>query len=78
MYPIDPGDQWGTYVVIGASQTEDYEPLYARIHPVGQTITRWRFTEKERRDIADGRDLYLAVMQGGNPLQPLAPWVDEG
>jgi hypothetical protein len=34
-------------------------------------LTRWRFTEEERVQIAAGDDLYLGVMTFGHPLQPL-------
>lgn len=45
---------------------------YAEGRPPAYTLlTRWRFTLNDRRLIAMGEDLYLAVLTFGNPLQPL-------
>lgn len=77
MYSIDPGQEWGQYVVIGSEQTEHYEPLYARAHPQGMTITRWKLTEKEKEDIINGKDIFLGILQFGGPLQPVSLWVGD-
>jgi hypothetical protein len=72
MYCVDPGDVYGKYVVIGASQTDQYEPLYARLDG-DQTITKWMFNNEERQAIAEGAPLYLFISRpGGTPLQPIA------
>lgn len=76
MHPIDPGIEWGESLVIGGSQTDTYEPLYARHNPDGHTVTRWRLTNKDREALVSGGDIYLAVLQFGNPFQPVTLWVE--
>ena len=39
--------------------------------PTVPVISRWRLTDQERRDIADGADLYLMLLTFGQPLQPI-------
>ena len=62
-------------ITIAEDQLE-YRPLVAAVYRTedGQPLllTRWRFTEEERQQIAGGEDLYLAVLTFGKPLQPLA------
>jgi hypothetical protein len=78
VYSVDPGAQWGRFVIIGSEQTEHYEPLYSREHPQGMTITRWKLTEKEKRDILNnGDDIYLGILRFGGPLQPVSLWVGD-
>lgn len=76
MYPIDPGEEWGESRILGGSQIDVYEPLYTRVHPAGHTITRWRLTDEERRIIAEGGDLFLSVLQFGQPFQPVSLWAE--
>lgn len=71
MYPTDPGEVYGKYVAIGGSQTEEFEPLPARIEG-SITTTRWMFTNAEREAIAAGAPLYLLITRPvGMPLQPI-------
>jgi hypothetical protein len=37
-----------------------------------RSIARWRFTEDERRAIADGANLDLSIWYDGNPMMPHA------
>lgn len=39
--------------------------------PEGRVITRWTFTEQERRAITEGADLYVTNMTFNRPFQPL-------
>ena len=41
----------------------------------GLVISRWTFTDLERRAIAEGEDVYLEVCTFGLPLQPMLPSV---
>jgi hypothetical protein len=34
-------------------------------------VTRWKFTDEERRRIADGADLFLTVLTFGQRFQPV-------
>lgn len=77
MYPIDPGEKYGELVIIGANQTDTYEPLYTRKHPQGQTIIRLRLSKKEKEDISNGQDILLGIMQHNQPFQPISFWVPE-
>lgn len=40
-----------------------------------QLLTRWTFTDEERARIADGEDVYFALMTFGNPMQPVCATV---
>jgi hypothetical protein len=75
MYPIDPGEDFGQYLVIGSNQTNDYEPLYARLTPENETITRWRLTESDKQSIMEGQDIFLSILQFGQPFHPVNLWV---
>lgn len=35
-------------------------------------LSRWRLSDEERRRIAAGEDLYLAVCTFGDPMQPVS------
>lgn len=76
MFSADPGEGWGEYRVYGATQTDQYEPLYARVTEDGQTVTRWKFSAEERRAIFEGQDLLLFITTFSNPLQPVALQVE--
>lgn len=70
MYSVDPGEPYGEYRVYGAQQTDVYEPLYSRVTEDGITVTRWKFSEAERRLIAAGSDLIMTIKTFSTPLQP--------
>lgn len=63
---------------------EDKEVVYAKDQPeyiplrtlVSQTeerevISRWTFTDEQRKAIAEGADVFLILMTFGAPLQPI-------
>lgn len=59
-------------VVFGGSQKE-YIALRA-LRSSGQNgdvLTRWTFTEEQRKAVADGADIFLNLMTFGQPLQPI-------
>jgi hypothetical protein len=69
--PVMPGSE-PIEIVLGKDQPE-YNPLPAvyldtESHPV---ITRWRFTEEERRAIADGADVILTQLTFNTPFSPI-------
>lgn len=39
--------------------------------PTDGLVTRWQFTDEERRRIADGADLFLTVLTFGQRFQPV-------
>lgn len=70
MYSIDPGPEYGNPRVYGSQQTDVYEPMYSRVTDDGITVTRWRFSEAERRLIAEGKDLFITIKTFSTPMQP--------
>jgi len=68
--PIIPGSE--EFEVVYAKDQPEYTPL-----PVLRTekalLTRWRLSEEERQWIANGGDLFIAVMHFGDRLQPMMP-----
>lgn len=62
----------GDCEVTYAKDQPEYKPL-----PVFRTqisvISRWRFSEAERRYIAEGGDLFIVMMNFGCPLLPILP-----
>ena len=74
MKPVEPircGDGM-TRVVFGAGQPQ-YNPLPALVldTPERHVVSRWQFTEDERRAILDGACLELSQMTFGEPIQPV-------
>ncbi len=61
--------------VVFAEDQPQYQPLPAIRAPHGTILTRWRFTEDERKQIATGADLYLEILTFNRPLQPLKFYV---
>lgn len=70
MYSADPGPRYGIQRVYGSRQTDVYEPMYSRVTPEGITVTRWKFSEAERRLIAEGKDLFITIQTFSTPMQP--------
>lgn len=56
-------------VVYGAAQPE-YIPLPSLRSPDGRVMSRWQFTEEERKQIADGADLLLTIHTFNQPYPP--------
>ena len=49
--------------------------LYGDETGVKQMLSRWTFTPEERARIANGEDLYVALMTFGQPMQPISAQV---
>jgi hypothetical protein len=58
-------------VIYAKDQQDIYQPLPAIRTPDGAILTRWEPTLEERRAIAEGGSIYLAVWTFNNPLQPV-------
>lgn len=69
--PVLPGSK-SIEIVLGANQPE-YEPLPAVYldTPCVPMITRWRLTDEERQDIANGCDIVFTQLTFGRPFQPV-------
>lgn len=65
---IEPGSQ--PMLVTSSDQQHAFD-LPAAVTPQGELVSRWRFTEAERRVIAAGADLYVFMHTGGRPVQPI-------
>jgi hypothetical protein len=75
MYPIDPGEEWGTMRIYGSQQLDDYEPLYSRVQEQ-DVITKWQLTNQDREILANGGCLFLSLKTFGAPLQPIGLWAE--
>jgi len=70
--PIVPGME--DFEVVYAKDQPEYTPLPA-LRTERSLVTRWKLSDEERRKIAEGSDLFIAVMHFGGPLQPLLPLI---
>lgn len=48
------------------------QDLPAAVTKDGEIVSRWRFSDEERAQIAAGADLYLFMRTGGRPVQPVS------
>ena len=60
----------GSKAIVIAEHQAEYRALPSIRTPDGQVITRWEFTEAERRAVMLGEDLYVTILSRGaiNPL----------
>lgn len=60
----------GSRAIVIAKDQPEYQDLPSVRTPDGQVITRWTFSEAERRAIFLGEDLYITLLSHGaiNPL----------
>lgn len=60
----------GSKPVVIAEHQKEYRALPSIRTPDGMVITRWEFTEAERRAVMLGEDLYVTILSQGaiNPL----------
>jgi hypothetical protein len=70
--PVLPGTQEMESVYRSQDGTEKYTPLPS-FHTENAIITRWKLTEAERQHIADGGDLFVAILNYGKPIWPIMP-----
>lgn len=59
-----------SYEVTFAKDQPGVNPLNVIKSPEGIVLSRWEFTQEERRAIASGSDLLLFVHTVNRPLQP--------
>lgn len=80
MRPIAP--RTGAHEVTVAEEQEEYMPItvarYQFSDGVRGTLTRWTFTDAERRAVAAGEDIYVMQLDGGGPMTPLSVQVGPG
>ncbi len=69
--PVMPGSA-GIEIVLGKDQPQ-YLPLPAVYlnNPCVPMLTRWRFSDAERAQIAAGADLVLTQLTFGEPFRPV-------
>lgn len=67
-----PGNESDEFVI--AKDQPQYIPLPAvwiRTSEGIAVVTRWRPTDEERQQVADGADIWLQSLTFGGPLQPI-------
>lgn len=69
--PVMPGSE-SIEVILGQGQ-EEYTPLPAvYVDTIARPmITRWRFSDEERKAIAEGADIVMQQLTFKNPFQPV-------
>jgi len=79
--PIDLGIMnaggWQPQLVTSSDQRAAQD-LPAASTPEGDIVSRWRFTEEERSQIASGQDIYVFQRTFGRPVHPLSIVVGPG
>lgn len=67
-------------IPVGSEQLE-YREYTAAVHAYvdgrAVIVIRFRLSEEEKQRIADGEDLYLAVLTGGLPIHPIEQFVGQ-
>ena len=83
MEPVDPCIdvrlvRSGSRPIVVAEKQDEYRDLPSVKTTQAQTITRWTFTDEERRRIFEGEDLYITILGQGaiNPIMPTVGVVD--
>jgi len=75
--PVIPGLE--DYEVVYAKDQPQYRPLRVlRANAADrQVFSRWTPTPEQRQRIAEGADIYLAIVTYGGPLQPVSLFIAE-
>lgn len=69
--PVMPGSE-AIEIVLGKGQPEYLElPAVYLDSESRPMITRWRFSDEERKAIADGADVVMTQLTFCNPFQPV-------
>ncbi len=73
MTPISPvlAPEWVAHEKTYAEKSSVYTPLPVIRNSTGVVLSRWHLTDKERKAIANGADVFLSVWTFLQPLQPL-------
>lgn len=58
--------------LVTSRDTERVVDLPAAITPDGHVVSRWRLTDEERSQVLRGGDIYLFMLTGGAPVQPVS------
>ena len=66
---VEPGAQ---PQLITSTDQQHATDLPAAITPDGHVVSRWRLTDEERTAILAGADLYVFMVTGGRPVQPIS------
>lgn len=73
MKPIHPGT--GAQEVTVAEDQPEYIKYPAALYQTKEgtlcLLSRWTFTDEEREMIARGEDLFVGILTGGRPVQPV-------
>ena len=73
MTPVSPvlAPEWKSREKIYAENQPEYQQLPVLRNSTGVVLSRWHLTDKERKAIADGADVFLSIWTFMQPLQPL-------
>lgn len=71
MVPVSPVIP-GFKEIIYAKDQPEYNPISTIKDIKGQVLSRWAFSEEERKLIAEGADLFVCVHTFNKKLQPMA------
>lgn len=66
--------------VVYAKDQPEYKPLRTLkgLGPMAPVLSRWSFTDEQRKAIADGADVILELSTFSGPLQPIRMAVAKG
>lgn len=61
----------GSRAIVIAEHQDEYRDLPSVRTPGGQVITRWSPSTEERAAIVRGEDIYVTLITGGGPINPM-------
>jgi|HubBroStandDraft_5_1064220.scaffolds.fasta_scaffold1526715_1 hypothetical protein len=70
MKPVIEGNE--EFELIATDSTNVYDPLPV-LEVDGAVMSRWTFTDEERKYIAEGGDLFICQLHFGHAIQPIMP-----
>jgi len=88
MRPVAP--RTGEPEVTIAEEQHEYLPITAAVRDrvvnlenggrvrVRSLVTRWTLTPEERQQVSAGADVYVELLTGGRPMQPVAVGLEPG
>lgn len=71
-------DGMETEEVVYAKDQPEYIPLRTLRSKTGIVLSRWSFTDEQRKAIASGADIFLELHTFNHPLQPIRVAVSDG
>lgn len=72
MKPVSPIVNGLEPYEVPIGSTSDAEPLKVLRSPEGRFFMRWSLTDEERKQIAEGADVYVTLWTGNQGMSPLA------